>query len=155
VDHLTAEHDRSLHHHGANLVSDSSSTDPAPPSRAPLKHRESFAGVNAEAVRAVAALFGVEVLTEPYEPADGEPVFAIEHRGEPGNLRLVMWPSLARVDAHCGPHTWVAKGIVETEVIDGLEVIFRTADGAMLFAALTGDVLMVTGGEPGARDESG
>ena len=152
---LTAEHGLSLHRHGAKLMTDNtSSTDAAHPSRAPLKHRESFDGVSTEAVQAVAALFGVEASTEPYEPAEGEPVFAIEHRGEPGNLRLVLWPSLARVDAHCGPHTWVAKGIVETEVIDGLEVIFRTADGATLFAALAGDVLMVTGGEPGADDSA-
>ncbi|HJN91097.1 MAG TPA: hypothetical protein QGF05_00045 [Dehalococcoidia bacterium] len=122
--------------------------------RVPLKHRERFDGVSADAAQAVAALFGVEVLTEPYAPADGESVFAIEHRGEPGNLRLVLWPPLARVDAHCGPHTWVAKGIIETEVIDGLEAIFRTADGATLFAALAGDVLMVTGGSLETTDAS-
>jgi hypothetical protein len=113
--------------------------------RHPLKHRETFTGLTEPAVRAIAALFDVEVLTEPYEPAEGEAVFAIEHRGEPGNLRLVLWPTLARVDAHCGPHTWVAKAIIETEVIDGLEVIFRTASGATMFAALTGDVMLVTG----------
>lgn len=104
-----------------------------------------FAGVSREAVAAVGALFGVELSVEPYEPATGEPVFALDYRAVSGTIRLVLWPSLRRVDVRCGPHTWVAKAVRETEVIEGLEVIFHTNAGATLFVALTGDVLLVTG----------
>ena len=71
----------------------------------------------------------------------------------------MLWPSLARVDVRCGPHVWVAKGVVETEVIAGLEVIFRfgealsgqgrAGEGAepegTLFVGVGGDVMMVSG----------
>ena len=95
----------------------------------PLRPRRAFAGVTREAASAVATLFGVEATREPYEPAAGEAVYAIRHRSETGTLRLVLWPSLARVDVRCGPHVWVAKAVVETEVIAGLEVIFRFGEG--------------------------
>ncbi len=108
--------------------------------------RKIFPALSEEVAQAVAALFEVEMRVEPYEPAEGEPVYAIDHRGPIGNVRLLLWPSLARVDVHCGPHSWIAKQVVECEVIDGLEVIFRTASGGMLFAAVTGDVLMVSEG---------
>ncbi len=106
-------------------------------------HRQRFEGVSEEAAQAVAALFEVELATEPYEPGEGETVYALEQRGPIGNLRLVLWPSLKRVDAHVGPHSWIAKSVVETEVIDGLEAIFRMEGGGMLFVALTGDVMLV------------
>lgn len=102
-------------------------------------------GVSQEAALAVAALFEVELATEPYEPAEGETVYALEQRGPIGNLRLVLWPSLHRVDVQVGPHSWIAKAVVETEVIDGLEAIFRMEGGGMLFVALTGDVMLVAG----------
>ena len=119
-----------------------------PPS---LRVRESFPGVSREAVDAIGALFGVGAEREPYEPAPGEAVYALRYRSETGTLRLLLWPSLGRVDVQCGPHAWVAKGVVETEVIAGLEVIFRFGDGGdaepagTLFVALKGDVMMVGG----------
>ena len=126
----------------------------------PLRPRRTFAGVTREAASAIATLFGVEATREPYEPGEGEAVYAIRHRSETGTLRLVLWPSLARVDVRCGPHVWVAKGVVETEVIAGLEVIFRfgqapsgqgrAGEGAepegTLFVGVGGDVMMVSGG---------
>lgn len=128
-----------------------------------LRPRETFPGVSREAVDAIAALFGTEAKREPYEPAAGEAVYAIRHRSETGTLRLVLWPSLGRVDVQCGPHAWVAKGVVESEVIAGLEVIFRFEEGraraaaeggevepsGTLFVALKGDVMMVGGAGEG------
>ena len=121
----------------------------------PLRPRRTFAGVTREAASAIATLFGVEATREPYEPAAGEAVYAIRHRSETGTLRLVLWPSLARVDVRCGPHVWVAKAVVETEVIAGLEVIFRFGEGrsgqgeaepeGTLFVGVGGDVMMVSG----------
>lgn len=114
-------------------------------SEAATPHRQRFEGVSEEAARAVADLIGAELTTEPYEPGEGETVYALEQRGPIGNLRLVLWPSLSRVDAYVGPHSWIAKSVVETEVIDGLEAIFRMEAGGMLFVALTGDVMLVAG----------
>ena len=119
-----------------------------PPS---LRPRESFPGVSREAVDAIGALFGVGAEREPYEPVPGEAVYALRYRSETGTLRLLLWPSLGRVDVQCGPHAWVAKGVVETEVIAGLEVIFRFGDvgdaepEGTLFVALKGVVMMVGG----------
>ena len=110
-----------------------------------LRQRQSFSGLPHEAVTAVGALFGAKVVREPYEPGPGEPVYALRHRSATGTLRLICWPSLARVDVTCGPHAWVAKGIAETEVIAGLEVIFHFTAGATMFVGLGGDVLMVSG----------
>ena len=70
-------------------------------------------------------------------------------RGPIGNVRLLCWPGLDRVDVTCGAHAWIAKQIAETEIIDGLEVIFRTREGATLLVACTGDVLLVTAGPGG------
>ncbi len=114
-------------------------------SEATPSHRKCFKGVSEEGAQAIAALLGVELTTEPYQPGEGEPVYALGQRGPIGNLRLVLWPSLSRVDAHVGPHSWIAKSVVETEVIDGLEAIFRMESGGILFVALTGDVMLVSG----------
>lgn len=122
-----------------------------------LRARESFSGVSREAIESIARLFQTPATQEPYEPAPGEAVYAVRYRSETGTLRLVLWPSLARVDVTCGPHAWVAKSVRETEVIAGLEVIFRfggpagDADDAdqpagTMFVGVGGDVLMVAGG---------
>ena len=123
---------------------------PAPPAAGA---RRRYAGLPQAAVEGITALFGVVAVEEPYAPQPGEPAYALTHRGPSGTVRLVCWPSLARADVTCGPHAWVAKGIAETEIIDGVEVIFRLAGGGMLFVATNGRVMMVSAG-PG-RDQSG
>ena len=104
-----------------------------------------FDGVSHEAARAVAGLLGAPLQLEPYCESATEPVFHIDHRSEQGNLRIVLWPALARVDVRCGPHTWVAKGIGHTDVLDGVEAIFRMTAGGLLFLTVDGAVLMVSG----------
>lgn len=107
--------------------------------------RRRYSGLPEEAVEGIAALFQSAVTREPYSPGGNAPVYAIGHRSETGTLRLLCWPSLCRVDVTCGPHAWVVKSIVETEVIPGVEVVFRMAAGGMLFVGVHGDVLMVSG----------
>ena len=85
-----------------------------------------FAGLPREAAEAAAALLGAPLRIEPYCEAAAEPVY--------------------RVDARCGPHTWVAKGVASTEVLDGIEVIFRMHAGGLLFVTVEGAILMVGGG---------
>jgi hypothetical protein len=103
-----------------------------------------FEGLPLDAVRHTAALFGTTPTIEPYAISPEEPVYAIAHRSDTATLRIVCWPALQRVDVRAGPHYWVAKSIVQTTVIDGIEVMFRTAAGAILFVAVNGDVMMVS-----------
>ena len=112
---------------------------------APAVSPQRFAGISDEAVRAIAALFQTEATLEPYCESIDKPIYLVTHRAETGTLTLVLWPALARVDVACGPHRWVAKAIETTEVYDGLEALFRLRDGGLLFVALKGDVLLVTG----------
>ena len=116
------------------------------------EERPLFAGLPAESVPAIAALFGATPREEPYAPSPAEPVYAIEHRGEPGNLQLVLWPSLGRVDVACGPHSWIGRDVVETEIIPDLEVIFRLRDRGLLAVAVSGQVLMVSGRDGEERE---
>ncbi|MCY3886378.1 MAG: hypothetical protein OXG19_01530 [Chloroflexi bacterium] len=105
-----------------------------------------FAGLSREAAEAVAALLGAPLRVEPYCEAAAEPVYRIDYRSPRGNITLVLWPAYARVDARCGPHTWVAKGVASTEVLDGIEVIFRMHAGGLLFVTVEGAIFMVGGG---------
>ena len=111
----------------------------------PAGSPQRFAGIPDEAVRAIAALFQTEATLEPYCESVDKPIYRVTHRAETGTLTLVLWPALDRVDVACGPHRWVAKAIETTEVYDGLEALFRLRDGGLLFVALKGDVLLVTG----------
>jgi hypothetical protein len=92
----------------------------------------------------LAALFGTQITIAPYSP-DGSAVYELRFR-PPGQeeVHLILWPSLGRVDVRSGPHSWVMKGVVTTEIIAGVEVIFRPADDAgYLFVATTGMISMV------------
>ena len=112
---------------------------PDPP--APLQ-RAVYPGLPPQAVAAIAALFNAEPARAQFSQAI-DPVYEISHRGPNGNLRLALWPSLARVDATVGPHAWIARPISETEIIPNLEVIFRFGTHGLLTIALTGQALMV------------
>ena len=54
-----------------------------------MKPRRVYDGVSEETARAAAALFDCELTQEPYR-ANGEPVWALNHRSESGNLRIVL-----------------------------------------------------------------
>ncbi len=99
-----------------------------------------------EAVHAVARLFGVDTAIEPYTP-DGTPVYRLTLGGPADGVKLVLWPSLDRVDiSSVGDHAWVMKNVGEVEVIDGVEVVFRPRDfQGFLFVSVNGWVNMVVG----------
>ena len=109
-----------------------------------------FAGLPDEAAHAIAAFFGSELRVEPYCESADSPVYRLKHRSPSGTVEVVLWPRLARADVRCGPHTWVAKEITATEIVEGIEVIFRPRAGGLLFVTLAGEVLMVSGGQPSA-----
>ncbi len=103
-----------------------------------------FSGVTLDGVQAVASLFGVPAERQAYAPPDdSDGVWAVHHRGEPGNLRVLLWPSLNRIDVTCGPHMWIARGVDELEILEDVELIARFGDGGVLTAAVSGQVMMV------------
>ncbi len=103
-----------------------------------------FSGVTLESVSAVAELFGVPAERQAYAPPDDtEGVWAVHHRGESGNLRVLLWPSLDRIDVSCGPHMWIVRGVDELEILEDIEFIARFGEGGLLSAAVSGQVMMV------------
>ncbi len=113
-----------------------------------MKPRQTFDGVTSEAIDAVAVLFGCEAERQPYSlPNDDQGVWAVNYRAESGNIRMVLWPAINRIDITVGPHMWVVKGIREVEVIDNLEVIARFGQDGVLTVALNGQVVLTTSAE--------
>lgn len=103
-----------------------------------------FAGITLGGVNAVADLFGVPAERQAYAPPDDtDGVWAVHHRGESGNLRILLWPSLDRIDVTCGPHMWIVRGVEELEILEQVEFIARFGDGGVLTAAVSGQVMMV------------
>ena len=106
--------------------------------------QSTFSGVTLAGANAVADLFGLPAERQEFAPpGDTDGVWAIHHRGETGNLRIILWPSLDRIDVSCGPHMWIVRGVEVLEVIDGLEFIARFNDGGVLTVAVGGQVMMV------------
>ncbi len=113
-----------------------------------MRPRQRFVGVSWEVVEAVAALFATEPERQPFDlPANDLGVWQVQHRSESGNLRVLLWPGIDRVDVVVGPHMWVVKSVREVEVIDGLEWIARFAADGVLTVALGGQVVLVTPSE--------
>ena len=105
-----------------------------------------FGSLNADAVRAIAALFAAEPAIEPYTP-DGQPVYLLTLTGAADGIQVVLWPSIARVDVSSnGTRGWVLKNVGEVDVIEGVEVVFRPIVGkGFLFVAVNGFINMVMG----------
>ena len=110
-----------------------------------MKPRQTFAGVSMEAVSAVGELFGSEAVRQEFAlPEDDLGVWEVTHRAEHGNVRVLLWPSIDRVDVSVGPHVCVVKGIEELEVIEGLEVVVRYGGNGVLSLAWSGQVVVAT-----------
>ena len=113
-----------------------------------MKPRQSFSGVSADAIDAIADLFATEARRQEFSlPNDDQGVWEVSYRSESGNIRALLWPAINRIDVTVGPHMWVVKGVRELEVIDGLEFIARfgadEADG-VLTVARGGQVVLTT-----------
>lgn len=108
--------------------------------------RTRFEALDAKAVQAIAGLFETRATVEPYTP-DGASVYRVDLHGRGDGVRLLLWPSLRRVDvSSAGDHSWVLKNAGEVEVIEGVEVVFRPAEGeGYLFVSVNGFVNMVMG----------
>ena len=104
-------------------------------------------GLPAEAIAEIGALFGSEARLQQDDQDGVGAIWSVERRSENGNLRLLLWPRIARVDATCGPHSWIVRGVRRTEVIDGLEVIFRFGANGLLSVHRSGHAMMVSAEE--------
>ena len=110
-----------------------------------MRPRQAFEGITSEAISAIAALFETEAQRQPFElPDDDEGVWEVQYRAESGNIRVLLWPSIGRIDVTVGPHMWVVKGVREVEVIEGLELIARFGEDGVLTVALSGQVVLTT-----------
>ena len=114
----------------------------------------SYDALPPEAIPQIAALFGAEPrLMQDDQPEIG-PIWSVARRSENGNLRLLLWPQLARVDLTCGPHSWIARGIQRTELIQDLEVIFRFGENGLLTIAPSGHAVMVAPAPSQAKSQT-
>ena len=110
-----------------------------------MKPRQAFEGVTADAISAVAALFHTEPARQPFDlPNDDQGVWEVQHRAETGNIRVLLWPAINRIDVTVGPHMWVVKGVRELEVITDLEFIARFNQDGVLTVARNGQVVLTT-----------
>jgi hypothetical protein len=111
-----------------------------------LPARRTFTRLNEEAVHAIGRLFRATAHLEPYSP-DGSPVYRMTMGGAADGIRLILWPSLNRVDVNsAGTHGWVLKDVGQVEVIEGVEVVFHPREGeGHLFVSVNGFVNMVMG----------
>ena len=110
-----------------------------------MKPRQRFEGVTSAAITAAAALFNCEAERQTYDlPNDDQGVWAVNHRAETGNIRMILWPAINRIDVAVGPHMWVVKGVREVEVINDLEVIARFGQDGVITIALNGQVVLTT-----------
>ena len=100
-----------------------------------------------EAIVAIAAELGVDVGLAPFHVSD-EPVWEcrLPARWFPGAcLHVLLWPSLARVDARVVPPgggptpiALTAKQVHEVEIYHEVEVMFRHQGGSVLFVTRHG-----------------
>lgn len=105
-----------------------------------------FPALDDDAIDAISQLFASGATVEPYSP-DGTLVYKIEPGGAADGLKLILWPSLHRVDvSSAGSHSWVLKNVGVVEIIPGVEVVFHPSEGrGFLFVAVNGWVNMVMG----------
>jgi hypothetical protein len=110
-----------------------------------VKPRQQFDGLTAAAISKIAELFGAEAQRQPFDlPNDSKGVWGVHHRSESGNIRVLLWPAINRIDVAVGPHMWVVKGVSELEVIEDLEFIARFGTDGVLTVALSGQVVLTT-----------
>lgn len=113
-----------------------------------MKPRESFDGVTPDAISAIAALFDCDAEQQEFSlPNDDQGVWQVHYRAETGNIRVLLWPAIDRIDVAVGPHMWVVKGVREIEVIQDLEFIARFPSNGLLTVARNGQVVLTTTSE--------
>jgi hypothetical protein len=57
-------------------------------------------------------------------------------------LKVIFWPSVQRVDARLDRVSLVIKEVTTIEIVQGIEVVFRRADGGRMFVTAAGQISM-------------
>lgn len=113
-----------------------------------MKPRQEFQGVTLDAVNEIAKLFETSAARQPYElPNDTQGIWQVNYRSHSGNIRILLWPAINRVDVAVGPHMWVVKGVTRLVTIDELELIAHFGQDGVLTVARTGQVILSTPGD--------
>ncbi len=108
-----------------------------------MKPRQRFDDLDMPALEAIAALFETEPVRQEWNlPDDPIGVWEVLYRAETGNIRVLLWPAISRIDVTVGPHMWVVKGVAAVEVIEELEFIARFGEDGVLTVARSGHVVL-------------
>ena len=59
-----------------------------------------------------------------------------------GLVRVILWPSVGRVDVRVGKLALTLKNVNRVDVYSGVEVTFRRKGGGFLFITRSGQVMM-------------
>ena len=93
---------------------------------------------------AVAALLGATLGEAPFRHGDGPvPRLLLRNRALGAEVRLDLWPALARVDVAVGDCFFVFTDVAEVLLLPGVEVLFRrAAPRGFLLVTVTGAVAL-------------
>ncbi len=98
------------------------------------------AAFDESAFPAIEAELGVRFEKEPYRVPSGD-VYGAELEGENGAVsRIILWPSIHRVDVSMGACRIVFKQVTGLQVFERIEVVFHRDDGGHLFITRAGQV---------------
>ncbi|MGH2587794.1 MAG: hypothetical protein ACRDJE_22970 [Dehalococcoidia bacterium] len=98
-----------------------------------------------ESVPAIAALLDVPARREPYA-VRGAAVYRLDVPNVSLGMAVtvLLWPSIRRVDVRIGDCSIVYRAVATVELLPGVEVIFRRAEGeGYLFVSIGGRVSVV------------
>lgn len=110
------------------------------------RRRRQRAPFDAGCLEEIASELRVPLCEEPYQ-VRGAKVYRLQVRSaELGiEVKIVLWPSLARVDVYAGSVSIVFKDVSDVEILPGIEVLFHRAGGGHLFVTAAGGVATVSG----------
>ena len=91
----------------------------------------------------MAALFGEDLRLAPFRMPDAD-VWQLNVPDATGQVAvtLTLWPSIRRVDASSRLVTVVMTEIAGIEIVEGVEALFRRANGEYLIVPLGGKVIV-------------
>ena len=90
----------------------------------------------------IADELAVSFAPEPYV-VRGARVFSATLQGRDGQIvRLILWPSIGRVDVRVGMLAITFKDVNRVDIYSGVEVTFRRKGGGFLFVTSHGQVTM-------------
>jgi len=121
------------------------SADPGPNGPIRSQRRIDRLPFDTAAIPAIATLLGGEARLAAFRLPDAA-VHQIVVPGAGGReaTTVTLWPSLRRVDAIAAGVAVVVTDVVGVELVEGVEALFRRANGEFLIVAIGGKVIVRT-----------